>query len=91
MTKLSYSIAKDCVQFVSEMHSMSSLASSIRAKLPGKNILEQKKYLRDNVKATFAKLMSKKAKQSPTSLQYNWELLYEHIFGTHETKTMQRK
>ena len=91
MTKLSYSIAKDCVQFVSEMHSLSSMASSIRAKLPGKNILEQKKYLRDNVKATFAKLMSQKAKLSPTSLKYNWELLYEHIFGTHEQKTMLRK
>ena len=91
MTKLSYSIAKDCVQFVSEMHSLSSMASSIRAKLPGKNILEQKQYLRDNVKATFAKLMSEKAKLSPTSLEYNWELLYEHIFGTHEQKTMLRK
>ena len=91
MTKLSYSIAKDCVQFVSEMHSMSSLASSIRAKLPGKNILEQKKYLRDNVKATFAKLMSEKEKLSPTSLRYYWDLMYEHIFGTHEKKEMLRK
>ena len=72
MTKLSYTIAKDCVQFVSEMHSLSSMASSIRAKLPGKNILEQKQYLRDNVKATFAKLMSEKEKLSPTSLKYNW-------------------
>ena len=91
MTKLSYSIAKDCVQFVSELDIMSSLASSIRAKLPGKGVLKQKKYLRDNVKATFEKLMSEKEKLSPTSLRYYWYLMFEHIFGTHEKKRMLKK
>jgi len=91
MATLSYDIAKDCAEFVSKVNQMASLASSIRAKLPGKHIHDQKRYLRNNVKQHFEKLMCKQKKLSPTTLQNYWELLYRHIFGTYEKKCMRRR